>query len=204
MFKIPKTKKEAVGFVGKALWLGSRLHLIAVALGVVGTIVVQLLFGFWDFRGGHQAIVREHYEETLAAHIEFQRQLERFNTVFEGASVQGYVSTDAPDQATSPIVNEIRHAASYSSAAQAYIRKINGVSRLLPGTEDELAEYVDAITALNRFYVAAETPEIGSVDGVIFYGEFRVALDRYIKTRDAYLEELAGEVGSYWRAVRNS
>tara|TARA_Y100001956_G_scaffold65415_1_gene66349 strand:- start:638 stop:1249 length:612 start_codon:yes stop_codon:yes gene_type:complete len=203
MHKIPETK-EAVGLFAKALWWGSRLHLVGIALGIFGTVAVQLLVGFWDFRGEHQAIVRAHYEETLEAHAAFQRQLERFSTVFEGASVQGATVIDDPDQPASPVVREIGQASSYSSAAQAYIREINEVSRLLPGTEDELAEYVDAITALNSYYVVAETPDIGSVEGVIFYGKFRVALDRYITTRDAYLEELASEVGSYWRAVRNS
>lgn len=204
MFKIPETKEEAVGFFGKALWLGSRLHLVSIAFGVVGTIAAQLLVGFWDFRGEHQAIIRAHYQETLDAHTAFQRQLERFNSVFEGSPVQGADRAENSIQTASPTVREIAQAVTYGAAAQAYIREINEVSRLLPGTEDELGNYVDAISALNRYYAVTEPPEMGSVEWVNFYGQFRVDLERYIIARDAYLEELASEVGSYWRAVRNS
>jgi hypothetical protein len=204
MFKIPETNEEAVGFLGKALWLGSRLHLFGIAFGIVGTIAVQFLVGFWDFRGEHQAIVRTHYQETLEAHTAFQRQLERFNAVFEGVPALEADRADFSDQPVSPVIQEITQATTFGVAAQAYIREINEVSRLLPGTEDLLANYVDAITALNRYFVVADLPEISSVDGVIFYGQFRVDLDQYIKTRDAYLVGLASELGSYWRAVRNS
>jgi hypothetical protein len=204
MFKIPETYEEAVGFVGKVLWLGSRLHLLAIAFGVVGTISVQLLVGFWDFRSEHQAIVRTHYQETLEAHTAFQRQLERFNAVFEGVPVLETDRADFSDQPVSPVIQEITQATTFGVAAQAYIREINEVSRLLPGTADLLANYVDAITALNRYFVVADLPEISSIDGVIFYGQFRLGLDQYIITRDAYLAELASEVGNYWRAVRNS
>ncbi len=204
MVKIPETKEEAVGFVGKALWWGSRLHLVGIALGVVGTIAAQLLVGFEGFRSEHQAIIRAHYQETLEAHNAFQRQIERFNAVFEGNPANVDDTAQVSDGHMSPTVREIKGAPSFDVAAQAYIREINEVSRLLPGTKEEVADYIDAIAALNRYYVVTDPPEIGSVEWVIFYGEFRVDLDAYIKTRNAYLEELSGEVGSYWRAVRNS
>lgn len=186
MIKIPETKDEAIGFVGKALWWGSRLHLIGIAVGIAGTIAVQLLTGFWTFRSEHQAIVREQYQETLVAHAVFQQQIERFNEVFDGA------------------VNVESDIGAYNDAAQNYIRVIQEASRLLPGTADEVADYIDAISNLRKYYVVDEPPEVGSLEWVLFYGEFRTDFDAFIQTRDAYLEELASEVGSYWRAVRNS
>ena len=74
---------------------------------------------------------------------------------------------------------------------------------MLPGTEDELGNYVDAISELNRYYAVTQPPEMGSVEWVNFCGQFRVDLEKYIIVRDAYLEELASEVGGYWRAVIN-
>jgi hypothetical protein len=80
-------------------------------------------------------------------------------------------------------------------SAQTKWRKLDGASRM---------PKIYAIVALNRYYVASEPPESGSIDWVSFYDEFRVDLNEYNKTRSAYLEELAGEVESYWRVVRNS
>ena len=110
MFRIPESKEEAVGFLGKALWWGSRLHLAGIMLGIVGTIVVQLLLGFWDFRSEHQTIIRANYEETLEAHTAFQRQLERFNSVFEDAPVQGADTAENLIQTASATVREITQA----------------------------------------------------------------------------------------------
>lgn len=149
MFRIPETKEEAVGFLGKALWWGSRLHLAGIMLGIVGTIVVQLLLGFWDFRSEHQTIIRANYEETLEAHTAFQRQLERFNSVFEDAPAQGADTAENLSQTASATVREITQAVTYGAAAQAYIREIKKVSRLFPGTKDELGNYIDAISELN-------------------------------------------------------
>ena len=172
-------------------------------LGIVGTIVVQLLLGFWDFRSEHQTIIRANYEETLEAHTAFQRQLERFNSVFEDAPVQGADTAENLIQTASATVREITQAVTYGAAAQAYIREIKKVSRLLPGTKDELGNYIDAISELNSYYDVTQPPEMGSVEWVNFYGQFRVDLEKYIIARDAYLEELASEVGGYWRAVIN-
>lgn len=186
MIKAPKSLDEAVGLGGKLLWWAGRLRLVGIVIGVVGTIVVQLLTGFWAFRAEHQAIIREQYQQTLAAHAVFQQQIERFNAVFDGKQ---------------NVEDEI---GSYRDAAQTYIRVINEASRLLPGTEDEVADYIDAITNLRQYYLVEDPPEVGSLDWVNFYGQFRTDYDRFILARDAYLDELAGEVGSYWRAVRNS
>lgn len=186
MIKAPKSLDEAVGLGGKLLWWAGRLRLIGIVVGIAGTIAVQLLAGFWVFRSEHQVIVREQYLETLAAHAVFQRQIERFNAVFEGKQK---VEADV---------------GSYSEAAQIYIREIKAASRLLPSTENEVADYVDAIANLRQYYMVDEPPEIGSLDWVIFYGQFRTDFDLFVRTRDAYLAELAGEVGSYWRSVLNS
>ena len=203
MVRIPETKEEAVGFLGKALWWGSRLHLAGIMLSIVSTIVVQLLVGFWDFRSEHQTIIRANYEETLEVYTAFQRQLERFNSVFEDAPVQGADTAENLIQTASATVREITQAVTYGAAAQVYTREIKQVSRLLPGTEDELGNCVDAISELNRYYAVTQPPEMGSVQWVNFYAQFRENLEKYIIARDAYLEELASEVGGYWRAVGN-
>ena len=204
MFNAPKNWNEAISVGEKLMWAASRLHLVGIALGVIGTIAIQLLTGFWDFRNGHQEIVRVQYQETLQAHAAFQRQIERFNAVFEGNPVSEHDVHVIEDTDASTTVRQIQQARSFDIAAQAYIREINEITRLLPSAQDEVSDYIDAIAALNRYYAASESPTIRSVDWVIFYGKFRADLDEYFKTRDAYLEELAGEVGSYWRAVRNS
>lgn len=204
MIKIPNNWDEAVGVGGKLLWAVTRIHIISLAIGAVGMIGVQLLTGFWTFRSEHQAIIRAHYEETLEAHKAFQRQIERYNAVFEGNPVRPGDTAQSFDDDAPSAVREIQEARTFDDAAQAYIREINEVSRLLPGTDDEVADYIDAITSLRKYYVVSDPPEVGSIEWVNFYGQFRLDLDQYIKSRDAYLEELAGEVGSYWRAVRNS
>lgn len=204
MIKIPKDWNEAGDLGGKLLWAVSRVHIISLVIGAVGMICVQLLAGFWTFRSEHQAIIRDHYEETLEAHRAFQRQIERFNAVFEGSSVLDGDTAQSFDDDAPPVVREIQEARSFDDAAQAYIREINEITRLLPGTTDEIANYIDAIVALRRYYTVDDPPEIGSVEWLNFYGQFRVDLDYFIASRDAYLEELASELGGYWRAVRNS
>lgn len=186
MIKIPETKDEAMGLGAKFAWWASRLHLIGIVIGVVGTIILQLLAGFWTFRNEHQVLIRTQYEETLAAHATFQKQLERFNAVFEGAQ---QIESDL---------------GSFRDAAQTYIREIQEASRLLPATEDEVLSYVEAISGLNKYYTVSAPPEQGTVDWIIFYGEFRTDYDLYVETREAYLSELANEVGSYWRNIWNS
>ena len=204
MIKAPNNWNEAAGFGRNLLWIVSRAHLISLSVGAIGMICVQLLTGFWTFRNEHQTIIRGHYEEALQAHKAFQRQIERYNSVFEGNPVVEGETARVFDQNALPAVREILEAASFDAAAQAYIREVNEVSRLLPGTENEVADYIDAITGLRKYYTVQSPPEVGSVKWMNFYGQFRVDLDQYIKTRDAYLGELASEVGSYSRAVLNS
>lgn len=198
MIKVPETKDEAIGLGAKLAWWASRLHLISIAIGVVGTIILQLLVGFWGFRSEHQVLIRAQYEETLAAHATFQKQLEAFNAVFEG--VQDIESQRGAfrDQ------KEESELGSFRDAAQTYIREIQEASRLLPATEDEVLAYVEAISSLNKYYSVSNPPEQGSVDWLLFFGAFREDFDRYVETREAYLSELASEVGGYWRAVWNS
>lgn len=204
MIKVPNNWNEAAGLGGKLLWVLTRVHVISLIIGAVGMIGVQLLAGFWTFRSEHQVIIRAHYEETLEAHKAFQRQIERFNAVFEGNPVQQGDKVQAFDDNAPSAAREIQEARSFDDAAQAYIREINEVSRLLPGTDDEVADYIDAITTLRKYYVVTDPPKIGSVEWMNFYGQFRLDLDQFIDSRDVYLEKLASEVGSYWRAVRNS
>ena len=204
MIKFPENWDEAVGVSGKLFWIVSRVHIIGVVVGAVGMICVQLLTGFWAFRSEHQAIIRTHYEETLEAHKAFQRQIERFNAVFEGNPVIPTTSSQPFEDDASLAVREIQEARTFDDAAQAYIREIKEVSRLLPGTDDEVVGYIDAITELRKYYVISEPPQVGSVDWVIFYGQFRLDFDQFIKSRDAYLAELSSQVGSYFRAILNS
>ena len=186
MMQVPKSKDEAVTLTGRLLWAASRIHLISLLIGGITAIALQLLVGFWAFRSDHQEIIRQQYAETLDADAAFQRLLEQFNAVFEGAQ------------------NLQQEVGLFRDAAQVYIGEIQEVSRLLPRTEDELSAYIDAITALRQYYVLENPPDVGSLEWLTLFGEFRVDFDAYLETREAYLGELSREVGNYWRAVWNS
>lgn len=199
-----KQSNEVVGFASKALWWIGRLKLVGIIIGVIGTITIQLLGGFWQFRTDHQEVIRSQYTDTLNAHKAFQRQLERFNVVFEGIALNDLATNPTSEIMQDEVAREILMSRTYSEAAQAYIREINEISRLLPSTQESLASYIGTISSLRQYYIKTDLPEMGSVEWVIFYGKFRKDIDKYLVAREHYLAELADEVGSYWRSIVNS
>lgn len=184
MIKVPQTWAEAKELGLKGLWLYSRVRLLFLVIGVAGTIFVQLLSGFWSFRENHQKLITSQYETTMDADEEFEAARRQYDVIFSGT---------APDSLPA-----------YRDVARDYIQSIEALQNLLPSTRPEYEAYVKAIAELQRFYGASEPPTRGTIDGTIFYGEYRVALDRYVIARAAYLGRVASEAGSYVRFIRNS
>ena len=57
MIKIAKTN-ESIGSARKMSWRDSRLSFMTcIAIGIVGTMVVQLMIDFQRFKNGHRKIV---------------------------------------------------------------------------------------------------------------------------------------------------
>ncbi|MDX0695430.1 hypothetical protein [Sinorhizobium medicae] len=183
--KIPSTWEEWVA-LGSRLGLNLfRLQVIGMLIGAVVTISLQLLTGFWQFREEHQDIIRKQYEEVLAANTRFEAQVSKFNQIFAEKHQQGFGEQ-------------------YSDEAQAYIRVLEGATRLLPGTSEELVTYIESMSQLNKYYSSKDVPPSGSLDWARFYGNFRVDYNRYLKAREQYLVLLAEELGDYGRYLINS
>jgi hypothetical protein len=159
----------------------ARLALVIVSgiLGGVITVGTQAYIGFWEFREKNQNIVRQKYVEILDAQREFEARLDRYNKVFEGVK-----DVEASE-------------GEFSQLAYPYISQLLAFSSLLPGTEEAARYYISAITRLDRYYSTATPPAIESVDGVIFYGEFRQDFDMYNKSRKLYMSAVEREANDY-------
>ncbi|MGR3700859.1 MAG: hypothetical protein ACU0A4_02145 [Paracoccaceae bacterium] len=184
MIMVPKTWEEATGLGAKVLWLLSRVHFYSLVIGAVLAIVGQLLTGFWSFRSQHQATIIAQYKATLEADKTFEEKRRVFETVFFGVP--------APDSVE------------YREVARAYVQQLEVTSDLLPSTRDEFEDYVAAIAALQKYYAETNPPAKNSLDGIIFYGEYRIDYDQYVTARQQYLGEVADTAGSYWRYLWNS
>jgi len=184
MLKTPQTWAEAKELGLKGLWLYSRAHLLFLVIGVVGTIIAQLLTGFWSFRENHQELISSQYKTTMAADQAFEAARRQYDVVFSGTSRDGLPA--------------------YRDTAQGYIQSIEALQNLLPSARPEYEDYVRAIAGLQHFYGTSQPPVRGTLDATIFYGEYRVALDAYLTARAAYLGRVASEAGSYVRYLQNS
>ncbi|WP_416066492.1 hypothetical protein ACK9YZ_10235 [Rhizobium sp. ZK1] len=182
---LPQTKEEWIAVGLKVGWLFSRLQILGIVVGALVTIALQLLTGFWDFRENHQKLIIAQYEAVLAANARFEEQVLKYNVVFDGRPVAKIDD-------------------GFSGAAQSYIGKLQGVSRLLPATESDLDKYINALSLLNTYYSEENPPAKGSVEWMRFYGNFRVDYDRYIKAKENYLNSLASQLGDYKRYLANS
>ena len=184
MIKMPQTWREAKELGLRGLWLYSRVRLLFLIIGVVVTVAAQLLSGFWGFRENHQKLITGQYEATMLADQAFEASRRKYDVVFSGEAL-----ADLP---------------AYADTARNYIQSIEALQNLLPSTRAEYEDYVRAIADLQRFYSVSTPPTSGTVDATIFYGEYRLALDSYLKARDAYLGRAASEAGSYLRYINNS
>jgi hypothetical protein len=181
----PSTREEWVAGLAKAGWVLSRLQFFGIIVGAIVTLTIQMLTGFWDFREKHQELIRKQYEAVQSANTQFQQEMVKFTTVFDKQQV-GFASDD------------------YARAAQAYIGTLQDAARLLPSTKPELDRYVNALSLLNTYYSNTSPPARGTQEWMVFFGNFRLDLDRYIKARDSYLDKLASELGDYRRYLANS
>lgn len=185
MIIIPKTSEGWGALVRKIGWVLVRFQVIGIVIGAVVTIFTQLLTGFWEFRANHEDMLRQQWSAVVEAQEQFESQLARIDTVLRGEP--------------SPTAGS-----EYASAAQTYIRSMEAISRSLPETATEIADYIDAIAALRKYYDVVAPPAPNTDDWMIFYGEFRQDYDRYIEAREQYFNVLAAELGNYVRYITNS
>lgn len=185
MINIPNTRNEWATFARNIWWGLVRFQIVGIVMGALLTIFTQLLGGFWEFRAAHEDMLRQQWSAVVAAQEQFERQLVHIDTVLDGQ----------PSQTAG---------AQYASAAQTYIRSMEAISRSLPETSSEIADYIDAIAALRRYYDVSEPPAPNTDEWMLFYGEYRRDFDRYVVTREKYFEVLAAELGDYARYITNS
>ncbi|MEX3316656.1 hypothetical protein [Sulfitobacter sp. PS-8MA] len=185
MINIPNTREEW-GALGRKLgWVLVRFQVLGIVVGAVVTIFTQLLTGFWDFRASHEEMLRQQWSTVVESQEQFESQLDQIGTVLRGQP--------------SPTAG-----IEYASAAQTYIRSMEAISRSLPTTSTEIADYIDAIAALRKYYDVVVPPAPSTDEWMIFYGEYRQDFDRYIAAREQYFDVLAADLGDYARYITNS
>jgi hypothetical protein len=184
MTNVPHTWAEARELGLKGLWLYARVRMAFLVIGIVGAVAVQLLTGFWGFREKHQVLITSQYQATMLADKKFEEERRSFEAVFAGVPPEDPVA--------------------YKEAARDYIQTVEALQNLLPSSQQEYEAYVEAIAGLQKFYGTTQAPLPGTLESTIFFGEYRLALDAYLVSRDAYLSKVAEEAGSYVRYLRNS
>ena len=159
--------------------------MICIVIGIIGSMALQLLIDFRNFKNGHREIVHAQYEETLEAHDVFWQRVGYLDVIPESARNTG-------DETNL-----------YSRTAQAYILELKEMGRLLPKIDEGIADHIDAITNLRQYYTVDGWPEANGSSREMEVIGFRTDLAHYILTRDAVLEEIADEFGNGWRNVNN-
>lgn len=185
MINIPNTQEEWGALVRKVGWVLVRFQVLGIVIGAVVTIFTQLLTGFWEFRASHEDLLRQQWSAVVEAQEKFESHLAHIDTLLRGQP--------------SPTAGS-----EYASAAQTYIRSMEAISRSLPETSTEIADYIDAIAALRKYYDVVDPPAPNTDDWMIFYGEYRQDFNRYIAAREQYFNVLATDLGDYVRYISNS
>ncbi|KAA0920930.1 hypothetical protein FLO80_01785 [Aquicoccus porphyridii] len=185
MIKIPHTRQEWTKLGQTVGWTLVRFQVLGMIIGMVLTIFTQLLTGFWEFRATHEDMLRQQWSAVVDAQEQFESKLGQIDTVLRGQP--------SPTAGTE-----------YASAAQTYIRSMEAISRSLPETSTEIADYIDTIAALRKYYDANSPPAPNTDEWQIFYGEYRQDFDRYVEARERYFNVLAAELGDYARYITNS
>ena len=184
MISLPSTRDEWTALGRRVGWVLVRFQILGIVLGAVATVLVQLLTGFWDFRTAHEQQLHEQWKTVIEAQDEFETQLALIASVLRGKTLP-------------------MGGAEYGSAALKYTRAMEAISRSLPATSSQVADYIDAIAALRRYYDASP-PQPGTDDWMIFYGEYRLDFERLVAARENYFNVLGSELGDYVRYVTNS
>lgn len=185
MINIPNTREGWTALGRKVGWVLVRFQVLGMVIGAVLTVFTQLLTGFWEFRATHEEMLRQQWNAVVAAQEQFESHLADIDTVLRGQP--------------SPTAGS-----EYASAAQTYIRSMEAISRSLPETSAEIANYIDTIAALRRYYDVADPPAPNTEEWMLFYGEYRQDFDRYVTAREQYFNTLAAELGDYARYITNS
>jgi hypothetical protein len=183
--KLPETPKEWA-VIGKKIWWGLvRYQVLGLVIGALLTVFTQLLTGFWGFRDTHETMLRDQWKSVISAQETFESKLEGIHTILRGQP--------------SPTAGS-----DYAQAAQTYVRSMEAVSRSLPGASDEIANYIEAIAALRRYYDVDDPPRPNTDEWTIFYGKFRQDFDRYVVAREEYYNLLGEKLGDYTRYLASS
>lgn len=185
MINIPHTWEGWIALGRKAGWVLVRFQVLGMLIGAAVAIVTQFLTGFWEFRAVHEDMLRQQWSAVVQAQEQFESELGQIERVLRG-------------QPTRTAGTE------YAHAAQRYIRSMEAISRSLPETSPEIADYIDTIAALRRYYDVADPPAPNTDEWMIFYSEYRQDFDRYVAAREQYLNVLSAELGDYVRYITNS
>ncbi|WP_339110148.1 hypothetical protein [Thioclava sp. GXIMD4216] len=185
MIKVPSTRKEWSALGQKAAWGFVRFQVLGIIVGAAVTIIVQLLTGFWEFRSSHEEMLHKQWSAVVAAQEQFEVKLQQIDMVFDGQ----------------PLPTAGRE---YATAAQTYIRSMEALSRSLPDTSTAIADYIDTIATLRKYYDVTSPPVPNTEEWMIFYGKYRQDYNRYMAAREQYLNVLAADLGDYVRYTINS
>lgn len=169
----------------KVGWFLLRFQVLGLVIGAVLTFIAQFLTGFWEFRAAHEDMLHQQWSAVVQAQEQFESKLAYIDTVLQGQPL--------PTAGTE-----------YAIAAQTYVRSMEAISRSVPETSTEIADYIDTIAALRKYYDVADPPAPNTDEWMIFYGEFRQDFDRYVAAREQYFNVLAAKLGDYIRYITNS
>jgi hypothetical protein len=185
VIKIPQNADEWIALGRKAVWAFGRFQILGLIVGALLAVLAQFLTGFWDFRAANEDMLRKQWSEVIDAQEQFESKLAKIDTVLRG-QISPTAGTD------------------YAVAAQTYIRSMEAISRSLPETSTQIADYIDAIAALRRYYDVRVPPTPNTEEWLVFYGQYRQDFDVYVAAREHYFNVLANELGDYVRYIASS
>lgn len=159
MTSSPKSMGSWSSIGRKIGWALLRFQVLGIVVGAIVAILTQFLTGFWEFRNTHEEQLRLQWQAVVSAQEDFETELSRIDFVLSGQPLE----TAGRD---------------YASAAQTYIRSMEAVSRSLPETQEEIADYIDAIASLRKYYDVSNPPVPRTDEWMVFYGQYRQDLAR--------------------------
>lgn len=162
-----------------------RVRLIIFVLGGVVGVFGHTLYGFWDFRSENMAVLRQQWLGMIDAQQSFEAQLAEIDVILKGKPLAG-------------------GGRQYGEVAQKYISSIEAISRSVPEIGPEVADYIESISQLRKYYDEEAPPVPDTDEWMLFYGHFRQDFDHYVEARERYFGTLADRLGSYFRYVKNS
>lgn len=165
-----------------------RFQLLGLLIGVLGTIGSFVLTDFWDFRDRHQEIVIQYYQDAEKERKEFDNLLASLGREFDRIEVASFYDV-------------------YARRAQEYISTLETVSTALPSTQEQLVDFMTAISSIAPIYQELEEAQRTNApeqDNLLLYGRYREALNNYVEARDSYWSAVVNAVSSYPRYLMNT